>query len=212
MTKQEKFNQLIQSAATTKERMFLSAIYLFSTKGFSNVGIRELCRSVNVKESAFYNHFAGKDDLLVEIFQRFVEISTREAFSEEELQTLISTGNIDAYLKESMKEFIVCINNPLYFTILQIINMESYTNPKAYDMVKNNDYILHTEMILNRMMAGGFLKKLDARAVSISFYYCLRGLMHEIMLKDVWNEDVDELLDMIEKHVQLFLNLLKLED
>jgi hypothetical protein len=111
-----------------------------------------------------------------------------------------------------MKEFIVCINNPLYFTILQIINMESYTNPKAYDMVKNNYYVLHTEMVLNMMMTRGFLKKLDARAVSISFYYCLKGLMHDIMLKDVWNEDTQELLDMIQKHVQLFLNLLKLEE
>ena len=201
MTKQEKFNQLIQSAASTKERMFLSAIYLFSTKGFANVGIRELCRSVKVKESAFYNHFASKDDLLVEIFQCFVEISTRDAFLEKELQTIINTGNIDAYLQESIKEFVVCINNPLYFTILQIINMESYTNPKAYDMVKNNDYILHTEMVLNRMMASGFLKKLDACAVSISFYYCLKGLIHDIMLKDVWSEDIQELLDMIQKHV-----------
>lgn len=212
MTKQEKFSQLIQSAASTKERMFLSAIYLFSAKGFANVGIRELCRSVNVKESAFYNHFASKEDLLVAIFQRFVEISTRKAFSEEELQSIINTGNIDGYLKESIKEFTVCINNPLYFTILQIIIMESYTNPKAHDMVKNNDYILHTETVLNMMMSGGFLKKLDARTVSSSFYYCLKGLMHDVMLKDVWNEDTQELLDMIQKHVQLFLNLLKLEE
>lgn len=212
MTKQENFNQMIQSAASTKERMFLSAIYLFSAKGFANVGIRELCRSVNVKESAFYNHFASKDDLLIAIFQRFVEISTREVFTDEELQTIINTGNIDAYLKKSMKEFTVCIDNPLYFTILQIIIMESYTNPKAYDMVKNNSYVLHTETVLNMMMARGFLKKLDARTVSSSFYYCLKGLMHDIMLKDIWNEDTQELLDMIQKHVQFFLNLLKLEE
>lgn len=212
MTKQEKFNRLIQAAPTTKERMFLSAIYLFSSKGFANVGIRELCRSVNVKESAFYNHFASKDDLLIAIFQRFVQISTREAFSEEELQSIINTGNIDAYLKESMKEFAVCINNPLYFTILQIINMESYTNSKAYDMVKNNDYILYTERVLDSMMAKGFLKKLDTHAFSISFYYCLKGLMHDFMLRDVWNEDMQELLDMIQKHVDLFLSLLKPEE
>jgi AcrR family transcriptional regulator len=164
---------------------------------------------VNVKESAFYNHFVSKDDLLIEIFHRFVEISTRETFSEEELQSIINTGNIEAYLQESMKEFTVCINNPLYFTILQIINMESYTNSNAYDMVKNNDYILHTATVLDRMMAKGFLKKLDTHAFSVSFYYCLKGLMHDFMLKDVWNEDMQELLDMIQKHVQLFLSLLK---
>ncbi len=212
MTRQEKFSQMIEVSTSTKERMFLSAIYLFSAKGFANVGIRELCRSVNVKESSFYNHFASKDDLLAEIFERFMEISTREVFSKEEVDTIINNGNIEVYLKESMKEFFVCLNDPLYFSILQIINMESYTNPKAYNMVKNNDYILHTEMILNRMIDKGFLKKLDAKAVSISFYFCLKGLMHDYMLKDVWNEDTQELLDMIQKHVQLFLNLLKLED
>ena len=212
MTKQEKFDQMIQLAASTKERMFLSAIYLFSAKGFANVGIRELCRSVNVKESAFYNHFISKDDLLAAIFQRFVEISTREAFSEKELQSIIDTGNIDTYLRENMKNFTACIKDPLYFTILQIITMESYTNPKAYDMVKDNYYVLQTEMALNRMMDRGFLKKLDARSVSFSFYYCLKGLMHDIMLKDVWDEDTKELLDMIEQHVQLFLNLLRLEE
>lgn len=212
MTRQEKFSQMIQVSTSTKERMFLSAVYLFSAKGFANVGIRELCRSVNVKESAFYNHFASKDDLLAEIFERFMEISTREVFSKKEIDTIISNGNIEVYLKESMQEFFVCLNDPLYFSILQIINMESYTNPKAYNMVKNNDYILHTEMILNKMIDKGFLKKLDAKAVSISFYFCLKGLMHDYMLKDVWNEDTQELLDMIQKHVQLFLNLLKLED
>jgi TetR/AcrR family transcriptional regulator, biofilm operon repressor len=212
MKRQEKFSQMIQVSTSTKERMFLSAIYLFSAKGFANVGIRELCRSVNVKESSFYNHFASKDDLLAEIFERFMEISTREVFSKEEVDTIINNGNIEVYLKESMKEFFVCLNDPLYFSILQIINMESYTNPKAYNMVKNNDYILHTEMILNKMIDKGFLKKLDAKAVSISFYFCLKGLMHDYMLKDVWNEDTQELLDMIQKHVQLYLNLLKLED
>lgn len=209
MHKEMKLEQIIRDASSTRDRLFLSAIQLFSSKGFANVGIRELCRSVNIKESAFYNHFKSKDELLDEIFRYFIQISTREVFSHEKLENIIHTGNIKAYLQESMKAFTYCIRSPLYFTILQIITMESYTNTKAYAMVRNNDYILHTEKVLESMVTEGFLDSLDTKAFSISFYYCLKGLMHDFMLKDAWNDDTQELLDMIQKHVQLFLSMLK---
>jgi len=54
-------------STNTKERLLYRGIKLFSAKGYSNIGIRQLCTSVGIKESSFSNHFKSKESLFREI-------------------------------------------------------------------------------------------------------------------------------------------------
>lgn len=57
---------------TTKEKIFASALSLFSEKGFDGVSVREIAKDVGIKESSIYNHYAGKKAIIDEVCARFV--------------------------------------------------------------------------------------------------------------------------------------------
>ena len=58
---------MMPTASTNHQKLIDTAVDLFSLNGFDGVSIRDLCRGVGIKESSFYNHFRGKDELLEHI-------------------------------------------------------------------------------------------------------------------------------------------------
>jgi len=58
---------------TTKERIRYEALSLFSEKGFDAVSVREIARSVGIKESSLYNHYKNKQDILDSIICEYSE-------------------------------------------------------------------------------------------------------------------------------------------
>src|SRR5512140_3284746 len=75
---------------STKEKLFETAIDLFSMQGFKGVSIRDLTSAIGIKESSFYNHYKSKDDLIEAIFTFY-----KTAFA----QTMPPEGRIEAILK-----------------------------------------------------------------------------------------------------------------
>lgn len=213
MSKKDIFDQMIDDAESTQERLFLSAVYLFSVKGYNAVGIRELCRSVGVKESSFYNHYPSKEDLLEKIFAYFAECNQRVVMTEEEIEEMAETGDIRVFLTANMEKFSgVTGDNILYHTVLQIVLMESYVNPRAYEAAKQNLYYLrrdYTEKVLNRMMERGYIRECDVGLVTAEYYYSLKGMLDEFLLREVWGGDLEGIGMRIQGHIGFFADLLK---
>lgn len=212
MNKQEIFQKLINQESSTKQRIFYSAVYLFSAKGYSNVGIRELCRSVNIKESAFYNHYDSKEELFNSILDYFSNTSNQVVFNEDEIEKSVSSGDIKNFFIDNMKKFSSITGNPLYHTVLQILLMESYVNIKAYQLVKNNLYYLrkdYTEKVLTGMIEKGCIRNCNVETVTAEYYYGLKGLLDEFLLCEIWNENADTIRLKIDRHIDFFVDLLK---
>jgi AcrR family transcriptional regulator len=57
----------------TRQRVMLAATDLFSRKGFTAVGIRELASRAGVQTATLYNYMTGKEDLLVEIMRSVMD-------------------------------------------------------------------------------------------------------------------------------------------
>jgi AcrR family transcriptional regulator len=53
-------------ATSTRERLIRSAHDLFYCQGFHAVGLDQIISEVGVTKTTFYNHFASKDDLIME--------------------------------------------------------------------------------------------------------------------------------------------------
>lgn len=212
MGKEAEFKKMIEKADSTQERLFLSAVYLFSVKGYNAVGIRELCRSVGVKESSFYNHYRSKEALLDSIFARFAKSNENVVMSDEEIESIADKGDIGYFLKTNMEKFSATADDPIYHTILQIVLMESYVNPRAYEAARHNLYYLrrdYTEKVLQRMMERGTIQDCDAELITAEYYYCLKGMLDEFLLREVWNEDLTEIGERIGRHIGFFADLLK---
>lgn len=212
MNREEFFNKLIEEETSTKLRLFYSAVLLFSQKGYSNVGIRELCRSVNVKESAFYNHYGSKDELFQRILDYFKEKSIQVVYTEEEIQSVVSIGDIRMFFEQNMRKFSSVAGGLLYHTILQVVLMESYVHPEAKAVARQNIYHLrrdYTERVLKGMMEKGFIRECDVKVVTAEYYYALKGLLDEYLLLETWNEDFDSINQRISEHIGFFVQLLR---
>jgi AcrR family transcriptional regulator len=55
---------------TGRERLVAAAVELFYRHGFGAVGIDQVIATAGVTKTTFYNHFEGKDDLMVAAVQR----------------------------------------------------------------------------------------------------------------------------------------------
>ncbi len=212
MDKKAVFETLIEEATSTKERLFYSAVYLFSIKGYANVGIRALCSSLNMQQSAFYNHYSSKEELFEAILARFAELSSQVVFTEQEIDDVVCSGDVALFFIENMKKFSASTGSPLYHTLLQIVLMESYTNPIAHEIARHNLYYLrkgYTEQVLSRMMEAGDIKPCNVEVVAAEYYYALIGFFDEYLLNEVWGESTDVIDKRIEEHIRFFVELLK---
>jgi len=214
MNKQQSFQHLINHSENTKEKLFYSSVYLFSEKGYANVGIREISRSVGIKPSSFYNHFPSKEALFREILETFRHMMGKVVFTDEEIERIADEGDIGGFFIQNMERFRSVTGNPLFHTLLQIINMESYTNQAAFELSAQNLYYLrkdYTEKVLKKMLEKGHIKPCDPATITSEYYYTLKGLLDEYLLREVWDKDTSEIMLKIKAHIQFFTTLLKTE-
>lgn len=62
-----------QQALQTKETLLNTALDLIAEKGYDHVSVQDICQAVGVSTGAFYHHFSGKDDIIVESYRRYDE-------------------------------------------------------------------------------------------------------------------------------------------
>jgi AcrR family transcriptional regulator len=58
-------------AINTREQIFQTSIELIGKKGYDNVSINEICKEIGMSVGAFYHHFSGKEDIIVEAYKEF---------------------------------------------------------------------------------------------------------------------------------------------
>jgi AcrR family transcriptional regulator len=206
------FADLIQKAGTTREKLFLSAVYLFSTKGYDRVGIRELCALVGIKEASFYNHFPSKESLLAEISSHYLEGNQRTVLDDGEIQQAVSAGDLGQFFDWMMRRFGSITDNPVFHAVLQIIRMESFTNRELGQVALKSLYYFRrdsTVQALRALQAMGRVRDVDLEAAVASYYYGLIGILEEYVLVELWGGDREAMMAKIGRHMKLFIDYLK---
>ena len=75
--------------ATTRQRMLDAALALFAEHGFAATSMRMLARATGLRESSFYNHFAGKEELYQAVIAQWGPMEFVERLRSAEYQALI---------------------------------------------------------------------------------------------------------------------------
>ena len=64
--------------ADTRRRIETAATRLFVEKGVAETGVRDIARTVDISEGALYRHYASKEELVWQLFERhYVEFAGR---------------------------------------------------------------------------------------------------------------------------------------
>lgn len=191
---------------STKERILDSAVNLFSEKGFSATSIREIAYSAGIKESSLYNHFAGKQQILDEIFDNL------ERHYEQTVPQLGAVVDIIAGLAPeelidmNMRGLDMFLGNPPLKRVLRILSVERFVNPRAkalYIRHVLDEPIRYQAQVFSILMDRGLIPEQNPSLLAREFYsYILYIYFRHIeMEKDITVYGNAEFRQMIKEHM-----------
>src|SRR3954471_1043456 len=85
MTELEKGPRGLRRGRGARERIIAASRQLFRDQGINSTGLDQLCAVAQVSKRTFYQHFAGKDELIAEHLRRFDPDVLPEVFDRTDL-------------------------------------------------------------------------------------------------------------------------------
>lgn len=188
----------------TKEKIFDTAIDLFSKHGYNGVSIRQIASAVGIKESSIYNHFKNKEDILNCIFDYFHEgmLAQRPDTNElkQEIEFMAPREVFKLLFIKYGKNRNMNVNKAA-----QIILMEQYINQKAKDFVKKfmlEEPVNYYEAIFRAMAAKGKIRDdIDLRIAAEELNYGFLGIIFDFAVALQEGGDNTIILRKLSNHV-----------
>ena len=88
----ESVTSLPTKGSKTKEKILKTALKLFATKGYKATTVRDIAGAMGVKQSALYNHFKNKDEILETLISNLTSSAIVTLFDDKETQELQKQG------------------------------------------------------------------------------------------------------------------------
>lgn len=197
----------------TKERIKDEALNLFSQLGFAGGSVRDIGKRAGVRESALYNYFPSKKEILNELIRDAKKHSISvELITDELLETLNKPKTfIESFVKVLLKEW----DREKQKKYLKLVLIEQFRSEHLQSEHENNisinllidETIKIWEMIFTQMLNYRFIKKHDPNILAKEFVYPLfmLRLQHLTTEKTNW-----ELLNKkSEEHINYFWTTIK---
>ena len=160
----------MEETNNTKSQILKESLKLFAEKSYHGASVREIAKAVNKRESAIYNHFSSKEEILKEIVNEF---------SSRNFGTIILTDDLINNLSKPQKFFSMLSKNILEFWNLEnermfikiLLNLNSIKLEKSLYTIDAylDDFRKLCTFIFTEMMNHNFLKKMNVELLSNEF-------------------------------------------
>jgi len=202
------------SVQSMRDRILDAAADLFARKGFYAVSIREITRTVGIKESSLYNHFRSKEQLLEEILDLFQ--SQEEEFfkglsSSIEIEKIVKSGKLNKFLSDELRRFMRFWDSPERERLWFIVSMEQHRNPRAARLIlqgfQKTREALKTlfQMLIERKM----IKPQNSDLLAAEYTYTMRAMLLEYRLLKVTNQSTSSIKKTMQAYIQHFLEKIR---
>lgn len=198
----------VTGQAGTKQKILETAIDLFSVNGYSAVSVREITKHVGIKESAMYNHFKTKDEILQTIYDIFESIQSQSLPPIEKLEGILSTSSPEAFLLQGFENFKRTVQDPVLVKLWRILNIEQYRDQRAREIIRNRVYrgtIDFLTAAFGIMIEKNRIKPLDPLTLAFEYQYPIFSIMSEYLLLKMDEQDTDDLEKLVKTHIQYFI-------
>lgn len=199
---------------STKERIFDISLDLFSQKGFDAVSVREIARTVGIRESSIYNHYKNKEAILDAIIEYFKSELNQSGIPEEDAETLMEQSP-EVFFNVGAKMYINQINTPKMEKIWRLVSIETYHNEKIREFFKKElleEPITAWESVFQTLIEKKMIKPLNPRTLAYEYFSFIIYLFFEYFVLK-YNEDFNSFMDLALKrlgnHTKFLLNAIK---
>jgi AcrR family transcriptional regulator len=201
--------------AQTKRRILEVAIDLFSQNGYSAVSVREITKAVGIKESALYNHFKTKEQILETIYQIFKNAVEENALPRiEQLEIILKSMDLEVFLQQGFEQFKRTVENPTLTKMWRILNIEQYRDQRAREIILTYIYqrtINFLEIAFRVLQENKKIKEqYSPKLLAIEYQYPIFTIMTEYLLLTFDNKETKELEQKVKQHIQFFTDNVKL--
>ena len=109
----------------TKDKIFDTALDLFSKKGYDSVSVRTIASEVGIKESSIYNHYSSKKDILMSLLNYFEEYFKGNPLDDENIRKLLEE-NPEEFYHQGSEMFKQQIFEEKILKIMKLIFVQMY--------------------------------------------------------------------------------------
>lgn len=195
-------------AGDTKERILDAALELFAQRGYVGTSMSDIAAQLGITKAALYKHYAGKQQIIDGIIERLYRDDTERA-AEYEMPlgaagyTGVSAEKIRAY---SVAQFRHWTEDGFSSRLRKMLTLEQFRDmglAQLYQSCLASGPLEYMTAVFREMTNSDAA----AKRLALEFY----GPM--FLLYSVYDaaEEKDEIIKMLEKHVDSFMELVEKE-
>lgn len=175
----------------TKEKILYNSLERFARSGYNSVSIRDIAKTVNIKESSIYYHFKNKQDLLdsiVEKYEKRIKELTDILYA-----SILDMNSSSSLSLESLKEYYFeqYLFDPFCNQMMRFIIIEQFNNETMralYDrylfqlpeMIQTEAFLMISKAgKLSEQQAKKVGRDFFAEMTMLTFRYLLNGELTE---------------------------------
>jgi AcrR family transcriptional regulator len=196
----------------TKDKILKTALKLFSTKGYKATTVRDIAGAMNIKQSALYNHFKNKDEILETLVSELNSSAIVTIFDDKAPSQLHKQGK--ALLMSIATTFKLIGFDAQNEALLKLLMQEIYRNERIREIYNEYFYqenVKKLSSLFFMMMQDEMIKSSDPLLLANEFFSPLFFYQMQVSLLKLDKKSTSSVVSMFEKHVDFFWDNIKLD-
>ncbi|MBA1420549.1 MAG: TetR/AcrR family transcriptional regulator [Epsilonproteobacteria bacterium] len=208
----ESVTSLPTKGSKTKEKILKVSLKLFATKGYKATTVRDIAGAMGVKQSALYNHFKNKDEILETLISNLTSSAIVTLFDGKDAQELQKQGK--ALLASIATTFKLLSFDGQNEALYKLLMQEIFRNERIREIYNEHFYqenVKKLSGILFSMMQAEQIKSFDPLLLANEFFSPLFFYQMQVSLLKLDKKSTSSVVSMFEKHVDMFWDNIKIE-
>lgn len=202
----------LSKGSKTKDKILKYALKLFATKGYKATTVRDIAGAIGIKQSALYNHFKNKDEILETLVSELTSSAIVTIFSDKESSGLHKQGK--SLLMSIATTFKLIGFDGQNEALLKLLMQEIYNNERIREIYNEYFYqenVKKLSSLFFMMMQDEMIKSSDPLLLANEFFSPLFFYQMQVSLLKLDKKSTSSLVSLFEKHVDYFWDNIKLE-
>jgi len=202
----------LSKGSKTKDKILKHALKLFSSKGYKATTVRDIAGAIGIKQSALYNHFKNKDEILETLISNLTSSAIVTLFDDKEVQKLHKQGK--SLLMSIATTFKLIGFDGQNEALFKLLMQEIYNNEHIRDIY--NEYFYQENVkklsgLFFAMMQDEMIKSSDPLLLANEFFAPLFFYQMQVSLLKLDKKSTSSVVSLFEKHVDHFWDNIKIE-
>ena len=166
-------------AKDTKDRIFATALELFSQNGYAGTNIRELTASLGMVKSSIYKHFENKEAIWNTLLDHMIAYYNARFGSPEQLPPV--PESLEGLVEMTMRLVDFTVHDEKVVMTRKLLTIEQYRDDRARDLATKHFLTGLREMftpIFEGMMDKGLLRRDDPAMLAFAYTTPISALIH----------------------------------